>query len=195
MALHLKKLKSVKGVSLIELMLAMAIFSVLILAATGIFKMVVDGQRNSLSAQNVQENIRYAMEKMSKEMRMAGISNEDCEAMFSPRPTAVYKIFNTTADAGKLYFKNQYGDCVAYYLEGGRLKIMLDQGGSSVSGFITPAKVTVSGLKFFVDDDEIGEFHSKQPYVTMKMKIIASGQGMSKQEMDVQLTVSSRYYE
>lgn len=185
------KMKNESGASLIELLLAVAIFSVLILAATGIFRMVVQGQRSAIAAQNVQENIRYAMEKMSKEMRMAQISNDDCLA------GAVYKVFNTDKDDSELYFKNQYGNCVVYYLDGDRLKIALGDGSGNLTadGYVTPDKVKVSGLKFFIDDDEIGAFPGRQPYVTMKMVIKAGGQVMHRQEMKIQLTASSRYYE
>ncbi|MDP2709372.1 MAG: prepilin-type N-terminal cleavage/methylation domain-containing protein [bacterium] len=186
-------IKNNKGVSLIELIVAITVFSILILSATQIFKLVVDGQRNSISAQNVQENIRYAMEKMSKEMRMAEISDDDCLA------SAVYKVFNVLADGGndQLYFKNQYGECVVYYLDSasGRLKIAVDGGSGLVDDFITPSKIEISNLKFFVDDDLIGAFHGKQPRATMKMDIKSGGQSLHQQEIKIQLTVSSRYYE
>lgn len=185
MNLFFKKIKAERGVSLIELVVSITLFSVLILSATQIFKMVIDGQRSSISAQNVQENMRYAMEKMSKEIRMAQISNKTCDS------AAINKVFNT-ADAGReLYFKNKNGECITYYLENNRLKIMV----GAVTGFITPAKVEVSNLKFYIDDDLIAAFHSKQPYVTMAMDVKAIGQAIHEQRMKIQMTVSSRYYE
>ena len=60
-----KTIKNNSGVTLLELVVAVTLFAALMLAATGIFKMVNDGQRNAVSAQNVQENMRYALEKMS----------------------------------------------------------------------------------------------------------------------------------
>ena len=196
MNLFLKKIKFVKGVSLIELVVSVTIFSVLIISATQIFKMVIDGQRSAISAQNVQENMRYAMEKMSKEIRMAGVSNHDCEAMFSsPRPTAVFKVFNTADGGQKLYFKNKNDECIIYYLENNRLKIMASTISGNITDFITPAKVEVSNLKFYVDDDLIAAFHSKQPYVTMVMDVRAIGLAIHEQKMKIQMTISSRYYE
>lgn len=190
----IKKFKAEKGISLIELIVAVAIYSVLTISAVGIFKMVIDGQRNSISAQNVQENMRYALEKVSKEIRMAEISNHGCEALFTSA-TALYKVFNTADGNTKMYFKNQYGDCVAYYLDNGRLKIMIDDGASVVDDFITPAKIEVSNLKFYVVDDLIGALHSVQPYITMTMNVRAVGLAINEQKMKLQITVSSRYYE
>lgn len=174
---------------MIELVVSIMIFSVLILSATQIFKMVVDGQRGAISAQNIQENIRYAMEKMSKEIRMAQISNQSCYG------AAIYKVFNPAGGGTELYFKNKDGECVNYYLENNRLKIMVDNGTGAVADFITPAKIEISNLKFYVDDDFIGAFHSKQPYVTMVMDAKAIGNEMHQQKMKIQMTVSSRYYE
>ena len=174
---------------MLELVVSVAIFSVLMLSATQIFKMVIDGQRSSISAQNVQENIRYAMEKMSKEIRMAKISNQECD------DEAVYKVFNTADDGRELYFKNKNDECVIYYLENNRLKMTVGLGEDAMADFITPSKIEVSNLKFYADDDLIAAFHSKQPYVTMMMDVKAFGQAIHEQKMKIQITVSSRYYE
>jgi len=186
----LRKIKNNRGVSLLELVVAITIFSFLILSSTQIFKMVVEGQRNAVSAQNVQENIRYAMEKISKEIRMAQISDTACE------PTAVYKVFNTTTGSSALHFKNQDGQCLTYYLEDNRLKLIVANGLEVIAdGFVTPAKIEISNLKFFVADDLIGAFHSRQPYVTMSLDIKAVGLAIHQQAMKMQMSVSSRYYE
>ena len=159
----------------------------MILAATQIFKMVIDGQRNAISAQNVQENIRYAMEKISKEIRMAKISNDDCLG------GAINKVFNVVTDGtnDRIYFKNKDDICVSYYLTNNRLSVTAGPD----TGFVTPNKIEVSNLKFNVVDDAIGAFHSTQPYVTMSMDVEAIGLAIHKQKMKIQMTVSSRYYE
>lgn len=196
MKINLKK--NNQGVSLIELIAAVAIFSFLILLATQIFKMAVDGQRGSISAQNVQENMRYAMEKMSKEIRMAQINPQgagNCKTIITPVVDPDYKVFNTRDSDTKIYFKNKDGVCVAYYLESGRLKTKLGLGGGAPVDFVTPAKIEVSNLKFYVVDDLIGVFHTKQPYVTMVMDVKAIGPAMHEQKMKIQMTMSSRYYE
>ncbi len=172
-----------------ELIVSVTIFSVLMLSATQIFKMVVDGQRNAINAQNMQENLRYAMEKMSKEIRMAQVSDKECD------PAAIYKIFNTAYGGEELYFKNKDGECVTYYLEDNRLKLMVSVGADAIVDFVTPAKIEVSNLKFYIDDDLISAFHSKQPYVTMMMDAKAIGQAINEQKMKIQMTISSRSYE
>lgn len=187
MKLNFKKNKS--GVSLIELVVAVTLFSILILSATSIFKMVIDGQRNAISAQNIQENMRYVLERISKEIRMAQVSNTTCE------PTAIYKVFNTTGAGQVLHFKNKDDKCVTYYLENNRLKTTVESGASLADDYITPSRISISNLKFYIEDDLISAFHSKQPYVTVVMDVKVNGLAVHEQRMKIQFTVSSRYYE
>ncbi len=182
-----------KGVTLLEITVAVAIFSVVMLSATEIFRMVIEGQRNAIASQNVQESMRYAFETMAKEIRTAIASNNDCESLFNPPAGATNKVFNTTtnSEGDILYFKNKDGDCVAYYLEDETLKVIRESNIAST----TPGKIKITNLDFKVTDDLIGAFHSLQPLVTMKMDIEAAGKEMHKQTMKMQTTISSRYYE
>ncbi|MCG2695682.1 prepilin-type N-terminal cleavage/methylation domain-containing protein, partial [Candidatus Parcubacteria bacterium] len=68
-----KIIKNNAGVTLLELTVAVAIFSFAVLSATQIFKMVLEGQRSAIAAQSTQESMRYALEVMSKEIRMAKV--------------------------------------------------------------------------------------------------------------------------
>ena len=188
-----KKIRKNKiGVTLLELMVAVSLFSVIMLSATQIFKMVIEGQRSAIASQNMQENIRYIFEAMSKEIRMATISNHDCESILAPA-VATNKIFNitTNTEGNILYFKNKDGICTVYYLL--NESIIIIRGSDTAA--ISPNEIKVSNLEFRVVDDLIGAFHSIQPIVTMKMDIEAVGKEMHKQEMKMQTTVSSRYYE
>ena len=182
-----------KGVTLLEIIVSVAIFSVVMLSATEIFRMVIEGQRNAIASQNVQESMRYAFETMAKEIRTAVASNHDCESLFNPPAGATNKVFNTTtnSEGDILYFKNKDGDCVAYYLEDETLKVIRESNIAST----TPGKIKITNLDFKVTDDLIGAFHSLQPLVTMKMDIEAAGKEMHKQTMKMQTTISSRYYE
>jgi len=174
-----------RGQSLIEMIVVIAIFSVTMLAATDIFKWVIQGQKNALAAQTVQENIRYAFETMSKEIRMAQESDTGCLG------SGIYKVYNTSASNSRLYFRNQNGDCVTYYLSGNA--IMVTRAGTSAA--ITPDEITVSNLNFSVADDLISALHTNQPRVTMTMDVGAVGKVLHQQNMKLQFTISSRYYQ
>jgi prepilin-type N-terminal cleavage/methylation domain-containing protein len=185
-------IKDNKGVTLLELIVAVAIFSVIMLSATSIFNLVVQSQANAIAAQNMQENMRYVLEVFSKEIRTARKANNDCDAEVGE--TAVNKVYNTNAAKDILFFKNKDDECVKYYIPSGEDRIKVYRGGV-IDDYITPNEISISNLKFEVTDDAVGEFHTTQPKVTIIMYIEAKGKEINKHKTRLQTTISSRYYE
>jgi prepilin-type N-terminal cleavage/methylation domain-containing protein len=194
----LKKFKkNNKGVTLLEMVIAVSIFSVTIIASSQILIMVLKGQRNAVASGNLQESMRYAYEIMSKEIRNAQLMNSDCDGILGIAATK--KVYNTGAGGTILYFKNKNGECVAYslvVLSGvSRLFIERDDGAIYKGGPITPNEIEVTNLSFDVVDDDIAAFHDIQPKVTMRMHIEVTGMGGQKLATDIQTTITSRHYE
>ncbi len=188
-----KLIKNNKGITLLELMVSVTIFSIIVLSSTQIFEMVTESQRNAVAAQNIQESMRYAMEVASKEIRMAQKVDSDCDGAFGIGAVAINKVYNI--DSGDtLFFKNKDGQCVAYFLNNSRLTIFRS-GTPDVQGYITPDEIIVSNLSFNVEDDLIGAFHSVQPMVTINMDVEAVGKEKHKQKITIQTSIASRYYE
>lgn len=205
-----------QGFSLMEMIIAVALFAFLMLSATKIFQMIIESQRNAISAQTLQENMRYAFEVMAKEIRMASLCNTDCNDIVTDEDNGAgfalnatqYKVYNITDNGAAdpddvLYFKNKDGQCVLYYLDNERLKIY--RGPDAIIGgetfndyvaFITPDEIKVTDLKFIGLDDEVDAFHSLQPNVTMVVDVKVDKFGQRyEQAMKIQTTISSRYYE
>ncbi len=184
-----------KGFTFIEMVVSIALFAVVALSSTQILKMVLEGQQSAITSQNIQENMRYVFEVMSKEARVATISNDECEDIFSPSASAENKVFNETEinDNDALYFKNQYGECTVYYLSDSGV-MMITRGEDTAS--TTPNNLAINSLEFSIEDDGIGEVHSMQPKVTVNMNVTTdTNDEMHKKEMKLQTTISSRYYE
>lgn len=169
---------------MLELTVAVAIFSVMTLSLGQIFKMVIEGQRNAIAAQNIQESMRYAMEVMSKEIRMA---QKDTNIPGQCPRVGNGDVYTVNSQDDELYLKNYKGECVTYALNGTRLEI--DRDGNS--NFITPDEIAISNLKFSIIDN-VG---ADQSMATIKMDIEAVGKIMHKQSITLQTTISSRYYE
>lgn len=64
-----------KGLTLLELLVAMTIFIIVVGLATGIFLLGLRGQRTVFTTQYTQENARYIIEMMAKEIRMSEINS------------------------------------------------------------------------------------------------------------------------
>jgi len=166
------------GTTLFELVVAMAIFIVLMLALTSIFQLVYQAQRNAVDARNTQESMRYVMEVFSKELRSAKRDDGSCGASLAG------KIYDTSVSV--LNFRNYKDQCVSYYLIGDNL--MVDRG--SVTATATPNEIKVNNLSFVVQENA-----STQARVTIEVDVEALNRTSNKQQLKIQTTVSSRYYD
>ncbi|MEA1963435.1 MAG: hypothetical protein U9M94_04350 [Patescibacteria group bacterium] len=185
-------LKNKLGTSLIEIMFAVSIFVILIGLTLGIFKSTIESQKNAIAAQNIQENLRFLFEIISKEIRGAKIMDSACDGFFTI--SSDKKIYYV--NGGVLYFKNKDDECVAYYVDGNDdFVIERDNGIGALP--ITPNDIKVTDLDFFARDNDIGVLPDAkiQPRVTIKIEVEANNSGAYKQHTIMQTTVSSRRYE
>ena len=186
-----------KGYTLIEIIVAIGIFSMLMIFVMGIFKSIMEGQRSAISSQNIQENLRYSFEVMSREIRAAKGNHSGSECV--PISPGYYKVYNTNSldnppDSGNiLYFKNKDDDCVIYATTTDN-QIKIKRGLNEM--IVTPDEVEIKKFDFFVADDKADAFHSQQARVTFVIEAeIKGGKDIHKQNIKMQTTVSSRYYE
>jgi len=171
------------GTTLFELVVAMAIFIVLMLALTSIFQLVYQAQRNAVDARNTQESMRYVMEVFSKELRSAKRDGDAFTAGTCANVTDG-RIYDTTGTV--LNFRNYKDQCMRYYLNGNSL--MVNRG--AVTASATPNEIKVSNLQFDVHEEAL-----EQARVTLKADVEAINRTSNKQQLKIQTTVSSRYYD
>lgn len=178
--------KNKKGITLLELVVAVGIFSLTIVSATQIFKAVIDGQRSAIASQNIQESVRYALERMSKEIRMA---KRDKAGYCSGLPNRTYR----SIMGQNLHFLNYRNECIYYYAQDDRLFVRWDPPGPELEIMpLTPASIKVNNLRFDVIDPMTGTF---QPRVTIIIEL-ENNTDIEKHENPIfmQTTVSLRRY-
>lgn len=183
------KHKNKKAFSLIEVIVSVAIFSIIILTITDIFRLVMDGQRAAIAAQNVQESLKYFLEVTGKEIRMAKRSDGSCGVTAG----SIYAIYDTQGN-DFLSFKNYYGECVTYriasfssLLYGQTKRFQITRGANT--DFISPAQINIDRLDFVLSTGL-----DLQPLVTLNLKAHALGTKNAASEMTIQSSLSSRYY-
>jgi prepilin-type N-terminal cleavage/methylation domain-containing protein len=164
--------KNEKGFTLVELLVAAVIFSILILAATGIFVKIMNVQKKALAIQEVQDNISYTMEMISKEIRM-----------MSEITTK-----NTASDT--LVFKNSKEEDIVYSLISEQLT---RKKGIEIPQAITSVNVDVTELTFYVNNWDI--VNGPQPMVTINLVMEISDGNFGKAQARLQTTLSGRIYE
>lgn len=213
-------LASRAGFSLPEMVLAIGLFSVLVVIAGNVLVSARQGQQFAVASQNVQENMHFIFETMSKEMRsaIADGATAPCSTQGFADPLKVFNTENAAASVGGtayfdstgtiLEFKNRLGQCVKYSVVGGKLNIGRDLSNPFDDGIgvetyvVTPtnsvsnpnAGITVNSLNFYVVDDEVGAFHSVQPRVTMSIEVQSNNPKFPQTTL-LQTTISSRRYE
>lgn len=154
-----------KAFTLVELLVAVAIFVLTALIAVGLLISVLRGQRKSIAIQNVQDNGRYLIGFMAKEIRMSEIISSDGETT----------VLNVTEPA--------LGD-ITYRFTGNDLERNGDK--------INSDEVRVQG-RFFIDGKTAGD--DEQPRVAIVMKVETTGaKSEEKAEINLQTTLSSRKY-
>lgn len=186
-----KLIKEKEAFTLIEVLVSVVLFTLIIVSVTGIFKLSIDGQRNAIATQNVQESLKYFLELTAKEMRMAQKDKGQCGGSDT---NGIF--FVSSGGVGNiLAFKNVYGECVSYYLteNGGHPRFTVERhlpGKKRVFDFISPAKIEIHDLRFILK----GADPSAQPMVTINLRASAYGDNKFDSDMTLQTSVTSRYY-
>jgi hypothetical protein len=148
--------------------------------ATQIFQTVLSGQRQAVASQDMQEGIRYAFERVSKEIRTAIV---DASGICNAAPGKIYRAIGQD----EIVFLNYRGQCIRYFIDDNRLAV---QRNAESFQYITPSNLTITKAVFQVTDND----SSVQGKVLMNLQMEISLKN-EVQSLNVQTILSSRYYE
>jgi len=162
-----------KAFTLVELLVAVAIFAIIGGIASGVFISALRAQRKSLAYQELLSQTSYLMEYMSRALRMArkDITGTCIDAMLN------YKII----DSG-IAFMNYKGECQKFYLMGSQLK----EEKAGVISDLTSGDLQVANFNINL----IGQTQTDdlQPRATLFLEI----QGKEQSKIKIQTMVSQR---
>lgn len=160
------KFPNKKGFTLIELIVAVALFVIVISIVISLFTTGLMGYRKVMAIQNVQENGLFLLEFIAKEIRMSTVnSNPNIYTLKITRPN---------------------GESITYSFTGGAI----NRTSPSASGPINSPEVSVSGRFYTLG---IGTGDNQQPRVSIVMKVEStSAKVEEKSEINIQATLSPR---
>jgi len=169
---------NIRGFTLVELLVAMAVFALAIVAITGIFISVTKTQRKSRIEQRVQAEARYTLDMISREIRDSYIDYAQ------PFSTSV------------LHLERPGGQKVAFNVVGNTLQMTIDSGTPTA---ISSSNVKVADLRFYVTpgtDPFVEGGPNEQPRVTISLTIEDKDAAKAEEqaEIEAQTTISSRQY-
>lgn len=166
--------KNKKGFTIIELLVAVAVFSFVAGSVSGIFIFSMRGQRKFISEQEIFNQSSYLMEYISRAVRMAKKDDmADCIDLG----------LNYEKTAQGIKFKNSQGICQEFYLENSQLK---ENKGGVISSLTSP-RLTV--LNFNMGpEDSWDQNDLLQPKISLFLEI----EGNDQARIKLQTTISQR---
>jgi len=175
--------KHKRAFTLVEVLVSIAIFSLLIAGPTGFFIASIKGQKKALSSQELIDNASYFLEYASRAIRMAqkekNISCLDFDGVN----------YELTAGPG-VKFINYKGECQEIYLET-ETKRLRERRGGQETGYLTSANLEVADFQVRLSGETQSD--NLQPKVTilLRMKGKSPLEEMNP-EIIVQTTLSQR---
>lgn len=154
------------GLTMIELTVAVGIFGLIISMVSAIFVLSLQSQRRISAFQNIQDNSRFILESMSREIRTGK---------------------NFTSASGSLSFTNAKGESVIYRLNNNTVEKSSNGGITYLS--ITGSEVNIDYLNFYLMGQPAGD--RLQPRITITIGVTSSV-GNKSANLKNQITISER---
>jgi prepilin-type N-terminal cleavage/methylation domain-containing protein len=177
---YIKKLKKQQaGVTLLELVVAISIFTMLVLSVTQIFNLTLRVGGDVVASQKIQKEMRYIFEVLSKEIRMAKVDKDGA----CIDQDWLYQIFDNPNH--RLEFLNKDDECVIYRFENNNFYITRD----SITERLNSSDIVIEDLEF----ERFGFTPLEQPRILLRMTVYNKND--SNKKVKLQTTISSRDYE
>jgi len=207
-----------KGFTLIELIVVMAVFMLIVAVAVAIFLSIIDSQRRILAQEQMLSQISYAIEYMSKGLRMAAKDDEGICLLYTDSGGEITQTFpgyiylytrpeqGTTQYTGIKFINQSNSDaCQEFFIaeNGGPNKVIKELKNSvndNSATLLTAAKYNIDYFKYSINggsglgSDGINgasEDDGRQPRVTMIMGFEVPGDS-NQPQIKIQTTVSQR---
>ncbi len=171
----------IRGFTLVELIISMALFVILISIAAGGFASALRTQRSIASLVDANNNASLALEQVAREMRIGydfcGMQGVNCK--------------DNSGTYTNLKFTNAVGKPVEYKLEDDAIKRGFDDGTGMVFQKITAETVSISALRFTLMSPG-----SKKvpPRITINFTVASRNPALKNIMTNVQTTVSGRNF-
>ena len=183
--------------TLIEVLVAVGIFTIVIAAPTGFFVSALKGQQKALASQEVLDETSYALEYVSRSLRMAK-KELDCASKSDPTTCACLKIggygvnYELTHEGKGIKFTNYQNQCQEFFLDinDNRFKEVKD-GGEAIPLTSDDLEVVVFKIG---PQDSWGQNDNKQPKITLFLEVkgVESARPELQPKIQIQTTVSQR---
>lgn len=177
-----------KGFTLIELMVSVAIFSIVMVIAVGSLFSMMDANRKAQALKSSINNLAFALENMSRQIRSG--STYHCGV------GALTTALDCPSGGSQIAFEPYGGsasnanDQVVYRHAGARIERSTNGGATFLP--ITSPEVTVEDLTFYVVGSLPNDFPMQQPKVVITLSGYAGVTDRTRTEVRLQTMITSR---
>ena len=188
---------STNGFTLVEMMIAFAIFAIIMVIAVGSLISLIGANYKAQALKTVVNNLHFALENMSRNIRTG--TNYHCSEGDNPDVTATQNC--ATIPGQQFVFRARDGEYMLYELsdDGAIVRSKSDDTSALLSDVnlipITAPEVEVDTLHFYVDGADNSEEpgnNKLQPRVLLVVKGWMQGKGKVISRFDIQTLVSQR---
>lgn len=177
-----------RGFTLVELLVSIAIFSLVMMIAVGSLLTMTEASRKAQALKSVMNNLNFAVESMSRMIRVGttyhcGVVGSIGVAQDCTSGSSYIALEQSDGDLDSL------ADQVIFRLLEGRIERSTDGGASFVP--ITADEVVIEDLKFYVVGSAPGP-DTVQPKVVMTVRGYASISERTRTDFDLQTTITQR---
>lgn len=166
-----------KGFTLIEILMSVAIFSVIVTVLVSLFASAFKHQQESMASAYLLNNTSYITEYISRALRMA---KKDLTAACIPQN----RNYELVGGDEHIRFLNDDDECQEFFLDGNILKVdKPNKPGDPPE--LTPSNIIVERLKFVISGEPQDD--NEQPKVTFSLKLT-----YQEQVLEFQTTISQR---
>ena len=181
------------GMTILELVVAVGIFSFVVLAAFNLIIAISDAHVKAANLQTVQDNIRFSLELMTKELRTGyGYKlTAFCTALGSGTEISLTAVDSTGVPHSRIYFWKDLNGAGPDTIM--RVTAADCSNASTVSPF-TSDEIIVDRLNFIVHGNTgTPGFSDGQPMVTIVLRVKSRDvKSQVKTNMDIQTTITQR---
>ena len=181
-AIKTKIMNTKNGFTLIEMIVAVGLFTVVMLAGVGALLSMVDANKKAQTLRTVMDNLNFAVENVTRSMRV-GVDYH-CGTLGD---------INTPRDCPTdgdsfIAFHNSNGDLVIFRLTNGSIERSTDDGANYFA--ITSPQITIDSLVFYVRGAPFVD--GLQPRVLMVVKGTAGVKEKTQTTFSLETTISQR---
>jgi prepilin-type N-terminal cleavage/methylation domain-containing protein len=178
-----------KGFTLIELMVATSIFSMVMLASLGALFTLLGASKNSRATHTAMDNVNFALESMTRSIRMG--SKYYCTQGGNTPPTNLGNGSNCSDGGTAISFlpQGEKGTPTTYMLENRTIKKYIGEESNGVQ--VISDAVNVEDLSFYVTG---AEEPYKQPSVFIRLKGVVSVKKEKEIPFLIQTFINQRNY-